>query len=285
MGEQPPLLIRDPSVSRPDAAAAELGLDDRVQEDDPGPGPLVDQRADHLVTDPNRPDRPEPGRREHIARQGLRAAPHICQRGDLDQVAPHVASDLVVVHQVVQGVEQRPQIRVDLVLEVAGEEAEVLARLLTDWTGLPHGPREARERWKEVERIATTLKDALGSPVSLQTALFHYFHSVQGLLREPRIVSEKDLSVLRVNAITDPLTGLYNRRFLLDHLNREIARADFQRSSALGSPCCVSSSPVWWKRVARTRLCFSAFSSRSSSAGFSSSFSYEPWFSPSISHA
>jgi diguanylate cyclase (GGDEF)-like protein len=111
---------------------------------------------------------------------------------------------------------------------VAGpdEKPEVLARLLTDWTGLPHGPREASERWKEVERIATLLKDALGSPVSLQTALFHYFHSVEGLLREPRIVSEKDLSVLRVNAITDPLTGLYNRRFLLDHLNREIARAD-----------------------------------------------------------
>jgi diguanylate cyclase (GGDEF)-like protein len=111
---------------------------------------------------------------------------------------------------------------------VAGpeERAEVLVRLLTDWTGLPHSPREARERWEEVERIATRLKDALGSPVSLQTVLLHYFHTVRGLLREPRFVSEKDLSVLRVNAITDPLTGLYNRRFLLDHLNREIARAD-----------------------------------------------------------
>jgi diguanylate cyclase (GGDEF)-like protein len=62
--------------------------------------------------------------------------------------------------------------------------------------------------------------------VSLQTAVLHYFHSVEGLLREPRFVTERDLSVLRVNAITDPLTGLYNRRFLLDHLNREIARAD-----------------------------------------------------------
>lgn len=111
---------------------------------------------------------------------------------------------------------------------VAGpdEKAEVLSRLLTEWTGLPHAPREARERWDEVERIAGKLKDALGSPVGLQTALLHYFHSVEDLLREPRLVSEKDLSVLRVNAITDPLTGLYNRRFLLDHLNREIARAE-----------------------------------------------------------
>lgn len=106
------------------------------------------------------------------------------------------------------------------------EKAEVLRRLLTDWTGLPHGAREARERWEAVEKVALQLKKALGAPVSLQTAVLHYFHSVQGMLREPRIVSEKDLSVLRVNAITDPLTGLYNRRFLLDHLNREIARAE-----------------------------------------------------------
>jgi len=106
------------------------------------------------------------------------------------------------------------------------QKAEVLRRLLTEWTGLPHGPREARERWGDIERIATKLKVALGPPVSLQTALFHYFHSVAGLLVEPRIVSEKDLSVLRVSAITDPLTGLYNRRFLMEHLNRELARAE-----------------------------------------------------------
>ena len=45
-------------------------------------------------------------------------------------------------------------------------------------------------------------------------------------MKEPRLVSEADLAVLRVNAITDPLTGLYNRRFLVDHLAREISRAE-----------------------------------------------------------
>lgn len=106
------------------------------------------------------------------------------------------------------------------------EKAEVLRRLLTEWTGLPHGEREAQERWNEIERLAEKLKESLGSPVGLQTAILHYFHSVAGLIKEPRVVSEKDLTVLRVNAITDPLTGLYNRRFLMDHLNREIARAE-----------------------------------------------------------
>jgi len=106
------------------------------------------------------------------------------------------------------------------------ERAEVLRELLTEWTGLPHSAREAAERWTEIEGLTADLRISLGAPVSLQTVLLHYFHSVTGLLKEPRILSGRDLSVLRVNAITDPLTGLYNRRFLMDHLNREIARAD-----------------------------------------------------------
>ena len=106
------------------------------------------------------------------------------------------------------------------------ERAEVLRALLTEWTGLPQTAREAAERWNEIEGLAAEWRVDLGAPVSLQTVLLHYFHSVKGLLKEPRVLSGRDLDVLRVNAITDPLTGLYNRRFLMDHLNREIARAD-----------------------------------------------------------
>ncbi len=106
------------------------------------------------------------------------------------------------------------------------ERPDVLRELLTEWTGLPHSAREAAERWTEIEGLTAELRVSLGAPVSLQTVLLHYFHSVKALLKEPRILSSSDLSVLRVNAITDPLTGLYNRRFLMDHLNREIARAD-----------------------------------------------------------
>ena len=106
------------------------------------------------------------------------------------------------------------------------EREEILRQLLIDWTGLPHTAREAEERWQEVERIFGTLHETLGPPVSLQTAILHHFHSRKGLLPEPRILSERDLAVLRVNAITDPLTGLYNRRFLLEHLAREISRAE-----------------------------------------------------------
>jgi diguanylate cyclase (GGDEF)-like protein len=107
-----------------------------------------------------------------------------------------------------------------------GEHGDVLRQLLADWTGIPFEAEEAEQRWGEIARLFPLLRDKLGSPLGLQTVLLHHLHSRKGLLKEPRLVSEADLAVLRVNAITDPLTGLYNRRFLLDHLGREIARAD-----------------------------------------------------------
>ena len=106
------------------------------------------------------------------------------------------------------------------------EKPEILRQLLVDWTGLPHNAKEAQDRWTEVEGVLAALRKALGPPVGLQTALLHLFHSRKGLLKEPRLLSDRDLAVLRVNAITDPLTGLYNRRFLLEHLGREISRAE-----------------------------------------------------------
>ncbi len=107
-----------------------------------------------------------------------------------------------------------------------GDRGEVLRQLFAEWTGLPFEAGEALERWTEIERLLPTLRQKLGAPLGLQTVLLHYLHSRTGLLKEPRLVSEADLAVLRVNAITDPLTGLYNRRFLVDHLSREISRAE-----------------------------------------------------------
>lgn len=111
-------------------------------------------------------------------------------------------------------------------LEQRAERGEILRRLLTEWTGLPFDPPGAGRRWAEIERRFSEMRRKLGAPLSLQTVLLHHLHSEAGLWKEPRLLSERDLAVLRVNAITDPLTGLYNRRFLLEHLEREIARAE-----------------------------------------------------------
>lgn len=103
---------------------------------------------------------------------------------------------------------------------------ELLRLLLVEWTGVDVGVNEVSHVWARVLETFRALRTSLGSPVSLQTAILHEFHAVRGLLKEPRILSDREIATLRVNAITDPLTGLYNRRFLLDHLDREISRAE-----------------------------------------------------------
>jgi len=102
----------------------------------------------------------------------------------------------------------------------------LLCRLIADWTGVTVSASNVGALWDEVERLHEALSRALPGPVSLQTALLHEFHSRRGLLQEPRLLSDRDLVTLRGDAITDPLTGLYNRRFLLDHLEREVSRAE-----------------------------------------------------------
>ena len=104
--------------------------------------------------------------------------------------------------------------------------AELLRLLLVEWTGVTVPVNEVSRLWARVERAWNKMDGALGAPVSLQTALLHEFHSRLGKLKEPRLLSDDEVSALRVNAITDPLTGLYNRRFLHDHLDREVSRAE-----------------------------------------------------------
>jgi diguanylate cyclase (GGDEF)-like protein len=117
--------------------------------------------------------------------------------------------------------------RAALAAAAEGTERKVLLRrLLAEWTGLTVEDDQAEAIWQQVEGAHALLRRTLGPPVSLQTALLHELHSRRGLLQEPRVVSERDLTTLRGNAITDPLTGLYNRRFLHDHLERELARAE-----------------------------------------------------------
>jgi hypothetical protein len=56
-------------------------------------------------------------------------SPHVGQRGDLDRAGRHELGDRLGVEHVVQRVVQRPQVRVDLVEQRAGQEAEPLAGL------------------------------------------------------------------------------------------------------------------------------------------------------------
>lgn len=112
-------------------------------------------------------------------------------------------------------------------LSVTGgrDPGDVLSRLLAEWTGLVWSSDEARRRWREIEKLYLSMHERLREPLGLQTALLHYLHDRRELLTRPHLLSEREWKTLRAHAITDPLTGLFNRRFLADMLSRQIGRA------------------------------------------------------------
>ena len=78
--------------------------------------------------------------------------------------------------------------------------------------------------WDEMLTRKRELADFLGRPVALKTALMDVLASA-GLFRVPIIIEYDDLKKLQRNAVTDPLTGLYNRRLFSEAFEKELNRA------------------------------------------------------------
>ena len=94
-----------------------------------------------------------------------RAAAHERERRDLDRAALDVRVQLLGVHRVVERVEERPHVRIDLREHVARQEAEPLAGLdggprEDDPPDLPVGERRDGERDREIRLAGAGRADA-----------------------------------------------------------------------------------------------------------------------------
>ena len=116
------------------------------------------------------------------------AAAHERERRHLDRAALHVRAQLLRVHRVVERVEQRPHVRVDLGEHVAGQEAEPLAGLhggagQDEATDLPLRERRHGERDREVRLARAGRPDPEGDGAAadrVDVALLRH-----GLRRDP----------------------------------------------------------------------------------------------------
>ena len=78
--------------------------------------------------------------------------------------------------------------------------------------------------WEQVLARKRELSENAGKNVALQVALVDVLASAN-LLRLPILMEYEDLRKLQINATTDPLTGLYNRRFFDDYFEKELNRS------------------------------------------------------------
>src|ERR1700694_165883 len=78
--------------------------------------------------------------------------------------------------------------------------------------------------WDDMLSRRRELTDLVGRKVSLTTALMDVLSS-SGLLRVPILIEYDELKRLELNAVTDPVTGLYNRRLFAETFEKELNRA------------------------------------------------------------
>src|SRR5467141_2457544 len=78
--------------------------------------------------------------------------------------------------------------------------------------------------WDDMLSRRRELTELVGRQVSLNTALMDVLSS-SGLLRVPILIEYDELKRLELNAVTYPLTGLYNRRLFAETFEKELNRA------------------------------------------------------------
>src|ERR1700732_723130 len=78
--------------------------------------------------------------------------------------------------------------------------------------------------WDQVLARKREFSEQIGKNVALQAALVDVLASAS-LLRLPILMEYEELRKLQISAATDPLTGLYNRRFFEDYFEKELNRS------------------------------------------------------------
>jgi diguanylate cyclase (GGDEF)-like protein len=83
---------------------------------------------------------------------------------------------------------------------------------------------QSLDYWEQTLARRNELSQNLGKRVTLQAALADVLASA-GQLRMPILMEYEELRKLQINAATDPLTTLYNRRFFDDYFEKELNRS------------------------------------------------------------
>jgi len=83
---------------------------------------------------------------------------------------------------------------------------------------------QANDNWERILMRRRELSETLGKRVSLKTAMVDVLASAN-FLRVPILMEYEELKKLQINAATDALTGLYNRRLFDEYFDKELNRA------------------------------------------------------------
>jgi diguanylate cyclase (GGDEF)-like protein len=101
---------------------------------------------------------------------------------------------------------------------------QFLQRLFRSIAQIELTETQSLDFWDQALARRLELSESLGKKIALQAALVDVLASA-GQLRLPILMEYEDLRKLQINAATDPLTTLYNRRFFEDYFEKELNRS------------------------------------------------------------
>jgi diguanylate cyclase (GGDEF)-like protein len=105
------------------------------------------------------------------------------------------------------------------------EEVPACSETVRLLSNLELGEEQAEKLLLDILRHRTRVARALGRDPGLRVAAVDFLSNVESLLTNPKIVEMSQFEETQRSAITDPLTGLYNRRYLRTALRREVRRS------------------------------------------------------------
>src|SRR4029077_10780199 len=100
---------------------------------------------------------------------------------------------------------------------------QFLQRYMRAITHLDLKETQCVQLWDEMLLRRRELSENMGRPVAHKTALMDVL-TTAGLFRVPIVLEYDELKTLQLNAVTDPLTGLYNRRLFGESFEKELNR-------------------------------------------------------------
>jgi diguanylate cyclase (GGDEF)-like protein len=83
---------------------------------------------------------------------------------------------------------------------------------------------QSNDYWQRILQRRRELSESLGRKVALATAMVDVLSSTN-FIRVPIVMEYEELKKLQINAATDALTGLYNRRLFDEYCDKELNRA------------------------------------------------------------
>lgn len=105
------------------------------------------------------------------------------------------------------------------------QESNLHSRILRLLTHLDYKEDAAKRHWEAIQEHQEKLARKLGRNPGLRVAILDYFANLEAQLRNPKVIEIETFLATEINALTDHLTGLFNRYYFDASLRRETKRA------------------------------------------------------------